>query len=198
MRGGKLCALMITLALLAGCGGGSRTDTDTLALEMRTTYLEMENCAASGEVVADYGDRVYNYDVTLQGNGLEGRMEVTAPENVAGTAVSWSEDGTVLIWDGVSLETGELSPDGLSPVDGFPLLIECCCRGAILESCREELDGEEVLRVAFQNPDVTAESGSRVDVWARESDFTLLRAEVSWSGETILTYTFDSFALTNE
>ena len=122
-------------------------------------------------------------------------VEVTAPENVAGIAVGWSEEGTVLTYDGVSLETGELSPDGISPVDGFPLLLECCCRGAILESCREELDGEEVLRVAFQNPDVPAESESRVDVWARESDFTLLRAEVSWSGETILTYTFDSFTL---
>ena len=122
-------------------------------------------------------------------------MEVLGPENIAGTAVRWSEGGTVLEYEGASLETGELSPDGLSPVDGFPLILECCCRGAILESCREELDGTDTLRVGLQNPDLPADVESRVDLWVKSDDFTIIRAEVSYSGQTVLTYEFEDCLL---
>ena len=189
------CALMMTLALLPSCGRGEKK-SDDLALSMRTHYLALQSCEASGEVTADYGERTYTYSASFSGNGLEGRMEITAPENIAGTAVSWSDGGTVLEYEGASLETGELSPDGLSPVDGFPLILECCTRGAILESCREDLDGTDTLRVGLQNPDLPADAESRVDLWVDPEDFTMLRAEVSYGGRTVLTFEFDTCQLT--
>lgn len=187
------CALMMTL-LLSSCGKGEAA-SDDLALSMRTQYLALTGCEASGTVTADYGDRIYTYTAAFAGTGLAGRMEVTAPENIAGTAVSWSEGATVLEYEGASLETGELSPDGLSPVDGFPLILECCCRGAILESCREDLNGTDTLRVGLQNPDLPADVNSRVDLWVKPDDFTMLRAEVSYAGQTVLTYEFERCAL---
>lgn len=189
------CALMMTLSLLPSCGRGEN-ERDDLVLSMRTRYLALQSCEASAEVTADYGERVYVYSASFSGNGLEGRMEVTAPENIAGTAVSWSEEGSELEYEGAVLETGELSPDGLSPADGFPLILECCTRGAVLDSCREELNGEEALRVGLQNPDLPAEAESRVDLWVDPDDFTMLRAEVSCGGRTVLTFVFDACTLT--
>jgi outer membrane lipoprotein-sorting protein len=188
------CALMMTLVLLPSCGKGE-VKSDELALSMRTCYLALQSCDASGEVTADYGERVYTYSASFSGNGLEGRMEITGPDNIAGTAVRWSEEGTSLEYEGVSLETGPLSADGLSPADGFPLILECCTRGAILESCREDLNGVETLRVGLQNPDLPADAESRVDVWVDPEEFTMLRAEVSSSGRTVLTFTFDTCQL---
>ncbi|MCI8537546.1 MAG: hypothetical protein HFF18_02650 [Oscillospiraceae bacterium] len=182
------------ILFLPSCGKGEAA-SDDLALSMRTQYLALTGCEASGEVTADYGERIYRYTAAFAGTGLAGRMEITAPENIAGTAVRWSEEGTVLEYEGVSLETGELSPDGLSPVDGFPLILECCCRGAILESCRETLDGTDTLRVGLQNPDLPADVNSRVDLWVKPDDFTMIRAEISYSGQTVLTYEFETCAL---
>ena len=186
------CALMMIL-LLPSCGKGE--SADDLALSMRAQYLALTGCEASGTVTADYGSRIYSYTAAFAGTGLAGRMEVLGPENIAGTAVRWSEGGTVLEYEGASLGTGELSPDGLSPVDGFPLILECCCRGAILESCREELDGTDPLRVGLQNPDLPADVESRVDLWVKSDDFTIIRAEVSYSGQTVLTYEFEDCLL---
>ena len=68
MRMKRLCAPMMTLCLLlAACGGGSggRGDEE-LALDIRAEYLGMAACAATAEITADYGQRVYEFTLDLQ------------------------------------------------------------------------------------------------------------------------------------
>ena len=186
---------MIALALLLSACGGGESDCDELALSMRTHYLSALSCTARAEITADYGDRVYQYEAALSGNGLEGRMEITAPEEIAGLCILWGEGAGAMEYDGALLTTGALSPDGLSPADAMPLILESCCRGSMLDSCLEELGEQSALRVGLANPDLPEDAGSRVDVWVKPDDFTMLRAEVSSQGSTVVTLDFSEFTL---
>ena len=56
---GKVCALMMTLLFLVGCGGQKVDEAEQLALEIRGQYLSMAGCTATLEMTADYGDRVF-------------------------------------------------------------------------------------------------------------------------------------------
>ena len=118
--------LTMTLCLtLTCCGGEGGSQAEQLALDIRGEYLAMSGCAASMEVTADYGQRVYEYsvDLTWQREG-ESVLTLTAPENVAGVTARLTEGETALDYDGVRVETGPLDDTGLSPVSAVPVLLD--------------------------------------------------------------------------
>ncbi|MCC8129078.1 MAG: hypothetical protein LIO51_03960 [Clostridiales bacterium] len=80
---GALMILPIVL-LLSGCGWMGQS-TEAKTEELRAVYQAMTGFQASAEITADYGDRAYQYTVTLSGNASAGTMTVTAPESIAGT-----------------------------------------------------------------------------------------------------------------
>lgn len=130
MRKRTVCALMMTLCLLAACGGeaGTGNNTDELALDIRADYLSMSGCTARMDVTADYGERVYTYtlDLSYQKDG-DTTLAVVAPEEVAGVTARLSGEETFLEFDGVSLETrgrwtipGSLRSARLRPCSAVP------------------------------------------------------------------------------
>ena len=149
MRMKRLCAPMMTLCLLlAACGGGSggRGDEE-LALDIRAEYLGMAACAATAEITADYGQRVYEFTLDLQyTKGGETVLTVTAPEDIAGVTARLKDGAATLEYDGASLETGELDGQGLSPVSALPALLNAVQTGFIAEVGREDLDETATLR----------------------------------------------------
>lgn len=106
MRKRTVYALMMTLCLLAACGGeaGTGNNTDELALDIRADYLSMSGCTARMDVTADYGERVYTYtlDLSYQKDG-DTTLAVVAPEEVAGVTARAEREETFLEFDGVSL-----------------------------------------------------------------------------------------------
>ena len=184
---------LLLLCLLAGCGEQTTAREDK-ALEQ---YAALTSFSGQVEVTADYGALVYQYEVALSGGLTAGRLEVKAPENIAGTAFSWSEGGGTVSYDDVSLETGALSPDGLSPADAMPLFLTALTTGKLKNSCEELLNGEETLRLTLANPSYP-EGMSEVTVWLSGEDFSLRRGEIAWEGETVVTYSFTQFVFTTE
>lgn len=71
-------------------------------------------------VIADYGQRVYRYELSAAVNGEEALLTLTAPETVAGLTARIEEDEGWLEYDGAILETGELAPGGLTPMGPSP------------------------------------------------------------------------------
>ena len=119
MRRLSVCALMMGLVFLTACGGEDRGEnTDELALDMRGTYLSLSGCTAELELIADYGERVYEYGLSLsyQREG-DTTITVTAPEEAAGVTARITGGETFLEYDGASLETGPLDGSGLSPIE---------------------------------------------------------------------------------
>ncbi|WP_341480889.1 hypothetical protein [Lawsonibacter celer] len=195
MRHRWMCAPMMILCLiLAACGGESGGQAEQLALDIRGEYLEMASCAGQTEVIADYGQRVYEYGISFQWE-REGDLvlTVTAPVEAAGITARVSGEQTSLEYDGVRLETGPLNEDGLSPIDAIPALLRALREDFIAECGMEKLGETHTLRLCCRAPENTAGVGEEITLWLHPETHALLRGEVSQDGFTVIQCTFTEF-----
>ncbi len=200
MRKGRVCAQMIMLFILltacGGNGGGGTQKAQELALTIRAEYLAMTACAAKLDVTADYGERVYDYGIDLNWKKESGYLlTVTAPEDIAGVNISVEEGQTALEYDGARIETGAITPGGLSPIDALPAFLDYARAGFIAE-CVEELLGEvQTLRICYREPDSTPGTGLEASLWFDPVNHTLLRGELSSDGAVIIKCAFREFQM---
>ena len=190
MRKGLICVLMTTL-LLAGCGGAGVSEAEELALTIRGEYLSMENCAVQAAVTADYGQRVYEYQLTAAVTGEETVLTLTAPETVAGLTARITGEENRLEFDGVSVETGPLDPSGLSPVSSIPVLLEAA-RSGYMTACALEEEGT-LLRVDCGDPAGTPGTGTETALWFDASSHALVQGEISVDGFRVILCEFSDF-----
>ncbi|MCD8084927.1 MAG: hypothetical protein LUF28_01105 [Clostridiales bacterium] len=188
----NLLTLTLLCALLTGCGGGGASATDQVDA-VRASYSSLTAYTASAAITANCSGRVYSYEADFSGDLTSGVMTVTGPDNIAGCSVSWDETGTVLDWEQVTLDTGDLNGDGLSPVDAMPTLLTCTTTGLLLE-CSLEAEGAE-LYAEFENPENPACTAL---CWFDLTTHGLLRAELTSEGQTLVTMVFDSFLLESD
>lgn len=195
---GRLCALMMILALfLTACGGEKESGAEELMLETRSKYLEMSACSGHMDMTADYGRRVYDYgvDFTWAREG-ETVLTLTAPENVAGAVAHISRGETALEFDGTMLETGPLNASGLAPIDALSALLGYAREGFLAECALEDWDGVELLHVICRDPEAAPGEGTEAQLWFVPETCALHHAEVSDNGETVLQCRFTVFSLT--
>lgn len=191
MRKLLLCALMMTL--LTGCSKGLVSEAEELALAIRGEYLAMDSCAVRASVTADYGQRVYRYEMAAAVNKDETILTLSAPETVAGLTARITGEDSRLEFDGVSVETGPLDGDGLTPVSALPALLEAA-RGGYIVACALEEDGK-LLRVDCGDPVASPGSGTEIAVWFDADTHALVKGEVSVDGFRAILCEFLEFTL---
>lgn len=190
MRKCLICVLMTTL-LLAGCGPAGVSEAEELALTIRGEYLAMESCAARAAVTADYGQRVYQYEMAVSVNGPETVLALSAPETVAGLTARLSGTESQLEFDGLSVETGPLDGDGLTPVSAVPALLETA-RSGYITACALEEEGA-VVRVDCGDPSGTPGTGTETVLWFDAATHALTRGEISVDGFRVILCEFSDF-----
>ena len=190
MRRRLICVLMTTL-LLSGCGQAGVSEAEELALAVRAEYLAMDSCTTRAAVTADYGQRVYQYELAAAVSGEETVLTLSAPETVAGLTARLSGEENLLEFDGVSVETGPLDDDGLTPVSALPALLEAAKSGYIT-ACALEEDGT-VLRVDCGDPSGSPGAGTETALWFDASTYALMRGEVSVDGFRVILCEFFDF-----
>ena len=198
-----LASLLIPLLLLAGCQGktgalpgGEEQTAEEEARQVRTEFLAASSCTGTAEVTADYGQRVYEFtlDFSWVKDG-ETVLTLTAPEEVAGLTARIAQGQTRLEFDGVSLDTGELTGEGLTPMELVPALMEWTRTGFMAQCAYEDRNEVPALRVQFRDPDMQAGTGTECTAWFARTDHALLRAELFWNGELVLSGDFINFTL---
>jgi hypothetical protein len=184
------------IPLLAACGGQTGgSEAEELALTIRGEYLAAQTCSGSGVVTADYGQRVYRYEMDFSADEGETVLTLTGPETVAGlTARLESQEDSILEYDGAVLETGPLDADGLTPVAAIPALLTALREG-YLDSCTlEDEDGGQVLRLLVRDPEADAGSGVETTLWLDGGTHALLRGEISRDGFCVIQCEFSNFS----
>ena len=197
MRKSLFALMMILILPLSACGGGdSGNEAEEAMTRIREQYLDLAACSGQGAITADYGQRVYRYEVdfTWQAEG-ETRLTLTAPENVAGTTARIAGGETALEYDGVMVETGELSSTGLTPIDALPALLSCAREGFLAECVLEDPEGDRQLRVICRDPEQEPGQGVETQLWFDLDNAALLRGEISEGGVTVIQCEFSAFAM---
>ena len=189
MRRRLICVLMTTL-LLAGCGRAEVDKGEELALAIRGEYLAMDRCAAQASITADYGQRVYQYEMAVTVTESETTLSLTAPETVAGLTARLDGEESLLEFDGVSVETGPMDADGLTPVSAVPALLEAARTGYITSCALEE---GTLLRVDCGDPEGTPGAGAETALWFDVSTHALVRGEISIDGFRVILCEFSDF-----
>jgi len=189
-------ALMMLLCLLTACGQGE-SQGEELALQIRTELIAMASCSGEMEVVADYGDRVYDFvlDFSYEKDGNT-VLTVVNPDMLQGITMTIEQGETMLTYDGASLETGQLSADGLSPISAFPTILSQMMEGYIAETAIETLSNEtETVHVCIRDPEQTQGTGSETNIWFDTSTHLPVQAELSTDGYTVIRCDFLSFTM---
>ncbi len=193
----RLWALGAALLLLTGCGGSGTvgvSQAEQAALSVRTDYLAMTAWTATVDMVADYGERVYTYQMSVSWE-KDGATVLTVlePENIAGLTARLEDGETCLDYDGASLETGELSGTGLTPMEVIPAVLEALFSGYIAQ-CDFETGAEgEQLWVLCRSPEDPAGSGTEIALWFNAETHEITRAEVSFDGYVVMQCAFTEF-----
>lgn len=187
---------MILLLLLPACGEeSSQSKADRMALELRSEYLAMTACAGRADLTVDYGQRVYDFTVDFSHDAQAGtELVLAAPENIAGVRVRIAAGETFLEYDDLSLETGILSDDGLSPVSALPFLFRELTEGYIAECAFEPLGETETLRLICRDPEGQPGSGTETSLWFDAETHLPLQAEIAVDGFTVIRCVLSDFS----
>lgn len=198
MRKTWFCVLMIPLLLLTACQGSGedaeKRAAEEAARQVRTQYLAAERCGGTVEVTADYGLRVYEFTLGFQWE-REGEtvLSIAAPEELAGLTARIAPGESLLEYDGVSLGTGDLTGEGLTPMELLPTVMDNILEGYMGECVFETLNEAETLRVRYSDPEKEAGTGVECVLWFDRAAHGLLRAELSNDGVLVLSGNFSDF-----
>lgn len=193
MRKGLLCVPMMIL-LLASCAGGTgMSEAEELALAIRGEYLAMTSCTMDAAITADYGQRVYDFEVTAAVEGEAASLTLTAPETVAGMSAHVDGEKGTLEYDGLWVETGPLDDSGLTPISALPALLGAARSGYMEACCLEEENS--LLRMDCGDPEGTPGTGVEYALWFDGDTHALTRGEISTDGVRRIVCEISNFAL---
>ncbi len=182
----RLAAVLAICVMLAGCSG--KEEELERAMDLRAKLLAA-SCTFDAEITADYGDAIYTFSVTCQGDS-QGRLEfaVTAPETIAGITGVAGEKGGELTFQDTALAFPLLADDQLSPA-GAPYILLKTLRGGYLTAASQE-DG--LLRLTID--DSYEDDALTLDIWLNEYDQPV-RADILYDGRRILAMTVSNFQI---
>lgn len=191
MRKSVCVPMILLLLLLTACGGAEKVDTGT---RMREPFQSMTGCTIEAEVSCAYENLLWSGQLRCDYvPGGESRVEVLAPETIAGVRAVLREDGWQLEYEDTALAVHTLGEDTLSPVTCLPRLMHSLREGWLLEENEENWGEVPCLR--FSIDESTADGRKIVStIWLREEDGIPLRGEIALEEEIILTAEFTTFA----
>ena len=182
----KLSVLLIVLLFLGGCSG--KQEELERAMNLRAKLLASE-CSFDAKITADYGDKLYVFAMTCQGDSRGNlTFTVTEPESIAGITGIISQDGGKLTFDDTALAFPLMADDQLTPVSA-PWIFLKTLRGGYLTSANTE---EELLHLTID--DSYEEDALQLDIWLDGQNHPV-QADILYDGRRILTVQVNNFTL---
>ncbi len=182
----KLSVLLIVLLFLGGCSG--KQEELERAMTLRAKLLASE-CSFDAKITADYGDKLYVFAMTCQGDSRGNlAFTITEPESIAGITGVMAQNGGKLTFDDTALAFPLMADDQLTPVSA-PWILLKTLRGGYLTSANME---EELLHLTID--DSYEEEALQLDIWLN-GDNQPIQADILYDGRRILTVQVSNFTL---
>ena len=182
----KLSVLLIVLLFLGGCSG--KQEELERAMTLWAKLLASE-CSFDAKITADYGDKLYVFAMTCQGDSRGNlAFTVTEPESIAGITGILSQDGGKLTFDDMALAFPLMADDQLTPVSA-PWIFLKTLRGGYLTSANTE---EELLHLTID--DSYEEDALQLDIWLDAQNLPV-QSDILYDGRRILTVQVSNFTL---
>jgi hypothetical protein len=175
------------LLLLTSCAAGEDRAAAEM-LEIRSALLAATGVTATANIRADYGERVFDFQIRFRGDGSLGEITIIKPDNLAGVTARVSDDGARLMYDGAALDTGPLG-DGLSPAGIIPVLLAEWKGGFVGFLDTEKAGSRETLAMSSALTDTSSQR-----TWFDMKTNLPTRSEVVSNGRTVLTLVFENVA----
>jgi len=135
--------LLLCAALLSGCGSGAENRASFLEFQER--LLQAETLDFTVRITADLEDRVETFTVDCRRERSSLRLTITEPELLSGISARVEEDGARLEYDGVILDVGTVTTQGLTPMSALPVILSAGESGHLEQLWREKLEDRSLL-----------------------------------------------------
>lgn len=190
-RRAAIISLCMAMTLLTSCVSSSRSAGES-AEDIRT-HLISSDIKMTTSVIADYGNRVYDFTLTYDTAAC--LIEVKEPELLTGLTVTVSEtDGsTVLSYDGAELNTGTFNEEGLSPISVLPALVKQWREGYILECHFETVDDVETVAIKTDISDEVVSTS-----WFDRTTGAPLKAEIAIDNQVVIQCAFSEVSFNSQ
>ena len=117
-------ALMISVILL-GCSNNSEEP------DLHEFYGDITQANMEAIIRSDHGDRIVEFAVRYELTTNSELVTILEPTELSGVAVTLSQDGNSIEFDGLTLETGTLPATRLSPLWAVPFAMRAWREGHI-------------------------------------------------------------------
>jgi outer membrane lipoprotein-sorting protein len=185
MRKAVISALMIPLLLLAGCGKQEAKLKAGLE-SFRQSITDAQSITAQTELTADWGESTQSYTLDMTCTPGAMRLEILAPELIAGIKATVTDDGAQVEYDGVMLSVPPVSEDGLTPVSALP---------AVLKAARDGYSEQTWWEDGYIAARFYVSENSSATVWINPETLALKWAEISTDGRTVISCTFSAWEI---
>lgn len=185
MKKAGICFLLV--CFLTGCSGASKEIERGMAL--RAQLLKAASCSFDTEITADYGDRIYQFSLSCQGDS-QGNVTfaVTAPESIAGITGRIDHGAGQLCFDDAALQFDLMADGQVTPVSAPWILLKTLRSGCLTAAGVEG----DLLRLTID--DSYEDDALRLDIWL-DAENTPVRGEILYDGRRILSLSVTNFVI---
>ena len=159
-------------------------------MQYRETLTQAQEISFQAALRADYGETVLEYALQFSRSAEGTTVEVLSPELIAGVKAHVDGESDTLEYDGLILETGDLTDDGLTPVSALPALVDSLQSGYFQKLWLEDAGEGQVVAVQLAVSDSCMQT-----VWMEEATLTPLYAELSCGDQTVLYCTITGWSI---
>lgn len=191
----RWCLSLVLVCLLSACG--SQTSNEELALDVCTTYEEVQSMQGEATVVSDYGQRVYEYALCFSYEIEEGfEVEIMKPDHLSGIKAIIDEDTSYLEFEEARLETGDMVQENISPMSCIPDMLDYLQNGYISEYASEIIGETDCLRLRFSDPSKSMGTGQEALLWIAKDTGNFVKSEILFDGVGMIYCEFTHFEKT--
>lgn len=174
---------------ISACSGQTSDSGLQRALDFRTALMASAGCAYEARVLADYGERVYDFNLQCEYiPDREAKLTVISPDIISGISAVISSDGTNVEFDGASLDFGEMANGNVAPMT-VPFLLGRAWSSEYIHSVGQ--DGDYILvsyLMGYGDREIV------VETWLAD-DGTPVRCDISHAGTRCITVSISDFKL---